>query len=112
MPAVPSWAPARFDLTNPYNGSMVFNVASGGRKYLLDGDNCKFTMGVRSTTVNVPQADGSIPHHRFLTGAQMQLLIQLWDETTGKPACDDVLADMLDDVSGAFRSLLNAGDNE
>ncbi len=112
MPAVPIWdAPTQFDLTNPYNGSMSFNVQTDDGIYLLDKDNCSFDINVRETTDNIPQADGSIPHHRFLTGATVQLEISLWQDTS-KIACDALLRAMVDNLSGAFRSLLNAGDNE
>lgn len=113
MPAVPEWVPAEFVLTNPYMGTLVFNTPyPDGRVFRLDGAGCSFDITVRSTKANVPQSDGSILHHRFLTGAEMGLSVQLWDENTGLPACDAVLATMLDQLSGAFRSLLNAGDNE
>jgi len=110
MPAVPKWAsPIQFDVTNPYNGTLILNVLSD-RLYLLDQENCSFDITVRSTTDDVPQADGSILHHRFLTGTQMQLAIQLW-ESADTVACDALLAEMVGDLTGAFRSLLNAGDN-
>lgn len=117
MPAVPAWAaPYQFDLTNPYNGTLSFNVATAdGGIYLLNQQQCSFDIVVRSTTSNVPQADGSILHHRFLTGVQMKLVFELWEaggDPPENPACDDLLAIMLDDAAGAFRSLLNAGDNE
>jgi len=125
MPAVPNWsAPTQFDLTNPFNGMMSFNVQTSDGLYLLDQSGCSFNINVRSTTDNVPQADGSILHHRFLTGTTVALTIQLWDEWTqqpdgqwegkpdGKPACNALLAEMLDNLSGALRSLKNAGDNE
>jgi hypothetical protein len=112
MPAVANWSPPyEFVLTNPYNGSMTFNAQLADRYYLLDKSGCKFTCGVRATKSNVPQADGSILHHRFLTGAEMSLRFLLWEEFN-KPACDDLQADMLDELSGAFRSLLNAADNQ
>jgi len=113
--AIANWSsPYQFDLTNPYNGTLLFNVqtgAGGDHLYLLDQQNCQFRIGVRSTKSNVPQSDGSILHHRFLTGAEIDLSIQLWS----KPdtiACDEVMQDMLDDLNGAFRSLLNAEDNQ
>lgn len=112
MPAVANWAsPYQFDLTNPYNGTMSFNVQTASGLYLLDQSKCKFRVGVRSTKSNVPQSNGSILHTRFLSGAEMDLSIQLWEEND-KIACDTVLQNMLDDLSGALLSLLNAGDNE
>lgn len=123
MGAVPSWAPQAFALTNPYTASrqvdprIFFNVLGSISPevgyYSLRGDACSIGPSVRSTTDNVPQADGSIMHHRFLTGAQIQLTIELWEKggSPGIVACDSVLRAMLDDLMGAFRSLLNAGDN-
>jgi len=111
MPAVPSWSPTQFDLTNPFNGSMSFNVQTPSGLFLLDQQGCSFDITVRSTKDNIPQADGSLLHHRFLTGTEMPLTIQLWEDED-KVACDSLLAEMLDELSGALRSLLNAGDNE
>lgn len=112
MPAVPSWdAPTQFDLTNPYSGTLSFNVQTASGLYLLVNDGCDFQESVRSTVDNVPQADGAILHPRFLTGTQMPLKIGLWQDAD-TIACDDLLVEMLDTLSGAFRSLLNAGDNE
>ncbi len=111
MPAVPSWdAPTAFTLTNPYNGTMSFNTQTSTGLYLLDRSGCKFTVAVRSTTDNVPQSDGAILHHRFLTGTQMELKFVLMGDADSI-ACDDVLTTMVDQLTGAFRSLLNAGDN-
>lgn len=111
MPAVPSWE-TQFDLTSP-GGNLSFNVDLSPGFYFLDPANCSFNIGVRSTKSNVPQADGSILHTRFLTGVEMNLAIQLW-ESRDMLACADgeLLAVMLDDLSRSLRSLLNAGDNE
>lgn len=114
MPAVPQWSyPRQFDLTNPYNGTLSFNLQTDSGLYLIDHEGCEFALGVRETTDNVPQADGSIPHHRFLPGAKIALTIQLWERkgVDAAIACDELLAAMVDDITGAFRSLLNAGDN-
>jgi hypothetical protein len=110
MPAVPSWAPAQFDLTSP-GGNLSFNVQTSTGLYLLDRTGCTFEITVRETTDNVPQSNGSIPHRRFLTGTQMQLAIVMM-ENEDNIACDDLLATMLDDLTDSFRSLLNSGDNE
>lgn len=112
MPAVSDWAaPNVFTLTNPYNGTMTFNEQTSSGLYLLDNKVCNFGISTRVTKDNIPQFNGSILHERFLTGTEMLLSIQLW-ESDEKPACDDVLQVMLDELSGALRSLLNAGDNE
>lgn len=104
--------PYEFTLTNPFNGSMLFNHQYPDRLYALMPGQCSFVAGeVRSTKTNVPQADGSILHRRFLTGAEMVLAIKMM-ETPEKPACDWLLQDMTDELFGAFRSLLNAGDNQ
>lgn len=115
MPAVAAWDTKPFVLTNPFSGSLTFNqvgaLEPGVGMFTLLGDACKWIDAVRSTTDNIPQGNGSILHHRFLTGVQMPLTIGLW-ENTGVAACEDVLQAMLDLLSGSLRSLLNAGDNE
>lgn len=115
MPAVPRWSsPIQFELTNPYSSArgetLLFNDTEAVGQYLVQQTGCQFTIGVRSTTDNVPQADGSIPHHRFLTGTQIEMAVSLFVDDEN-PACDAILADLLDTLSGALRSLLNAGDN-
>lgn len=110
MPAVPVWTD-RFDLTNPYSGTLTFNVQTADGLFLLDQDACDFQIGVRATKFHVPQADGDILPDRFLSGTEMPLTIQLWEQER-QPACGEVLVAMLDLLSGSLRSLLNAGDNE
>lgn len=113
MPAVPAWTyPSQFDLTNPYNGTLSFNVQTASGIYLLIQDGCDFSLTVRSTKDDVPQADGSILHTRFMTGAEMTLTVQLWESLNEIACSGDLLVEMLDELSGALRSLLNAGDNE
>jgi len=114
MPAVPDWsAPTQFDLTSPY-ANLTFNVpttvAGMPCLFLLNMDACDFAISVRETSNNVPQSDGGILHHRFLTKTNITLSIGLWEDDD-QPACDELLAAMVDALSGAFRSLLNAGDN-
>ncbi len=108
MPAIPDWN-VPMTLTSIY-GNIQFGVQTD-RLYLLDPAACQFDITVRSTSDNIPQADGEILHHRFLTGTQIQLAIQLW-ETDNVRACDELLGDMLDELTKHFRALLNAGDNE
>lgn len=104
--------PIVFQLTSPFANLAFNNPLGNGGVYLLDNSGCSIGPTTRSTSDNIPQADGAILHHRFLTGTQMTLAIQLWEEDREKPACDDLLQEMQDDLLGAFRSLLNAGDNE
>lgn len=111
MPAVPDWS-AAMTLTNPYSGTLLLNqLAADGYLYLLDESGCQFNVTVRSTKDDVPQSDGSILHHRFMTGTEMTLAIQLWQNRTQK-ACDAILSSMVDNLTGSLRSLLNAGDNQ
>lgn len=102
-----------FDITSPY-GPMTLNEISALGCYRLRAPGCKIALPLRQTTSFIPQADGAIPHRRFLGGVSMLLPIQMWadDSENGPPACDDQLQDMLDYCQGVFRSLLNAGDNE
>lgn len=112
MAAIPIWSvPTVFDLTNPYSGILQFNVEDPESAFLVNQAGCQFKIGVRSTTDNVPQSDGSILHHRFLTGTQIAMTVELWVNDQN-PACSEILVDMLDMLMGSLRSLLNAGDNE
>ncbi len=111
MPPIAQWPEPIFTLTNPFNGSMDFNVQTASGLYLLRQSECSFDIAVRSTKSHVPQADGDILHRRFLTGSTIQLSIQLM-ESEDKFACGAQLETLLDELSGALRSLLNAGDNE
>lgn len=105
--------PIVFDLTSPYANLSFNQQIVGSGIYLLRNSGCSVGPSTRTTRNNIPQADGSIPHHAFLTGTEMVLAIQLWEEQGDtKPACDDMLQEMLDNLLGALRSLLNAGDNE
>ncbi len=113
MPPVPSWAyPTVFELTNPFNGSMVFNEQTSSGIYLAIQEGCDFQLAVRSTTDNVPQSDGSILHHRFLTGSTLAMTLQLWETRNDIPCETELLTEMLDELSGALRSLLNVEDNQ
>lgn len=114
MPPVPDWT-KEFRLTNPYTTAqggqwLTFNVQSESGIYLLDQKGCAINFDVRSTKLDVPQGDGSILPERFLTGGVADLSVQLWGSDS-KPACDQLLETMLDTLTGAVRSLLNAGDN-
>lgn len=106
-----------FDLTSAvYSASLLpinqlTTFTSGTGIYLLRQDGCSLNATVRATKDNVPQADGSILHRRFLTGMEMNLVVQMW-ESTDYPACDALLQDMTDELMGYLYGLLNAGDNE
>lgn len=117
MPPIPNWSEP-MSLTSP-GGNLEFNtdLANGGR-YVVVPRKSHFDLDVRATKNNLPQFDGSALHHRFLTGAEMVLAIQLWEAAGGENsipdniACEDLLTEMLDDLSRSFRALLNAGDNQ
>lgn len=109
MPAVPKWE-LPMTLTSPY-GSLLLNQQTAGGIYLLRPDGCGFDIQVRSTKDNVPQGDGSILHHRFLTGTEMPLAIQLWEDINTL-ACDELAEEMIDLLTLHLRGLLNAGDNQ
>lgn len=79
--------------------------------YILRPDGCSLRTSVRSTKEDIPQADGSILHTRYLTGMEMTLAVQLW-ENEELPACNEVAQEMLDTFMGYMYGLLNAGDNE
>lgn len=109
MPAVPDWG-VPMTLTSPY-GSLLLNQQTAEGIYLLNQQACSFDITVRSTKDHIPQGDGDILHHRFLSGVEMPLGIQLW-ETTDAPACDTLLATMIDTLTLHLRGLLNAVDND
>lgn len=96
----------------PFNETFAFPAGTG--KIVLKQEGCSLAAAVRSTKDNVPQADGSILHRRFLTGMEMQLSAWFWETTgaEGKMACDDLLQSMVDTFMGYAYGLLNAGDNE
>jgi len=114
MPFIPDWT-VQFSITNPYSTekgtTLLLNVDTGDGWYMVDQSNSGIVIDVRSTKDNVPQADGSILHTRFLTGSEIEFAVQLWQDPNNL-ACDAQLARMLDNISGALRSMLNAGDNE
>lgn len=113
MPAIPEFSPIQFRLTNPYSGQLLLNTEQANGFYGLDQANCEFINAVRSTSNDVPQSDGAILHHRFLSGVQIPLAIQLWESPErNAPACKSRLRKMLDELSGSLISLLNAGDNQ
>jgi hypothetical protein len=107
-----------FTLTStPYTSTLLsLNtptvLASGDSSiFYLRPDGCQLNATVRQTKDNVPQADGSILHRRFMTGMEMNLVVQMWQDND-KIACDSLLEEMLDLFMGYAYGLLNAGDNE
>lgn len=112
MPAVPDWSEP-MTLTSPVGTLLLNTPVPNLGVFLLDGNGCKFNIGVRSTKDHIPQADGDILHHRFLGGTEMPLKIQLWESIEQqRVACDALLELMLDTLTRHLRALLNAGDNE
>lgn len=90
-------------------GTLTLNAATGER-YLLVPQACDMGANIRATVDNVPQADGSVLHHRFETGYFVQLSLQLWYGDA--PACNEDLELMVDTLNLHVRALINAGDNE
>lgn len=108
MAATAEWAEIPFVLHSPYD-DITFNLTTGDR-YLLIPGSCDMGAEVRSTKDDIPQADGSILHHRFFTGYEARMAAMLWVDNA--PACDADLVRMIDRLNGVCWSLLNAGDNE
>lgn len=97
----------------PFNQTVIF--PSGEGTYLLRQDGCKLSTpgdAVRAQKENVPEADGSILHCRYVAGMEMQLAIQLWEKDRDRPACDELLQEMLDELMGYLFNLINAGDDD
>jgi len=111
---ISDWS-VQFDLTSALYDALPlqFNVANGvdGYYYMLRGEACKLTNQVRATKNDIPQADGAILHQRFVAGMEIQLAIQLWQDTATY-ACSSVRTEMLDRLMGYLYNLINAGDNE
>lgn len=100
-----------FFFQSPY-GTLNFNdqtFATG--YYLLAKERCRVGIDVRAESNDIPQADGTILHRRWLTGVVMELAVGLWDGPED-PACDDQLQLMLDTLILHARAVQNAGDNE
>lgn len=95
-------------LTSPY-GTLNLNAATGDR-YLLVPQACDMGAPLRVTKDNIPQADGSIMHHRFTTGYEARLAMELWFGDA--PACGADMTRMLDTINKHAFGLLNAGDDE
>lgn len=97
-----------FVLTSPY-GTLTLNTAVGDR-YLLVPQSCDMGAPLRVTKDNIPQADGSILHHRFTEGYECRLTLELWQD--GAIACGADMVRMLDTINEHAFGLLNAGDNQ
>lgn len=101
-------------IPDPVNGlplNQLVTFTSGTGYYLLRSDGCSLLNQVRSTKEFMPQADGAILHCRFLAGMEMNLAIQMWQDSSNI-ACDQLLQEMVDTLEGYLYGLLNAGDNQ
>ena len=97
-------------LTSPA-GTMQFNVQTASGLWLLVPSKCKLRQFVRAQRDLLPQADGAILHRRYLTGSEMELNVELWEDNANV-ACEGLAVTMLDTFMMHMRALLNAGDNE
>lgn len=97
------------DTPLPFNQTVAFT--SGNGVYRLKMDACSLTNVVRQTKDFVPQGQGAILHRRWVGGMEMNLTVQMW-EVGDKIACDALLQEMVDEISGYLFGLLNAVDNE
>lgn len=86
-------------------GDLELNATSGYR-YLVDQTGSDHWNDLRSTSQNIPQADGSLQFERFTTGSLFKLKIRLWHDDD--PACDDDLRFMVDELSKHLYSLIKA----
>lgn len=94
--AVGSWDTPFYLVTD--QGSLTLNEpASTDGGFLLDVDACAAGVAMRASKDNVPQADGSILHHRFVTGYEMHMELELWT-----PAPNNVLACYTTDPSADY----------
>lgn len=97
------------DTPLPLNQAVTFTNGVG--VYRLKMDACSLTNVVRQTKDFVPQGQGAILHRRWVGGMEMLLTVQMW-ELGDKIACDALLQEMCDEISGYLFGLLNAVDNE
>lgn len=96
----------------PFNTNVATVLPSGSTGYyFLNESSCSLTNSVRETKDNIPQANGSILHRRWVQGMEMNLAVQLW-QTPDDIACDDLQQEMLDFLMGYLYGLLNAVDNQ
>jgi hypothetical protein len=97
------------DTPLPLNQEVTFTNGVG--VYRLRMDACALNNVVRQTKDFVPQGQGAILHRRWVGGMEMSLTVQMW-ERGDKIACDELLQEMTDELSGYLFGLLNAVDNE
>lgn len=96
----------------PFNTDVATVLPSGSSGYFyLNQQSCTLANVVRETKDNIPQANGSILHRRWVQGMEMTLAVQLW-ESHDAIACDDLQQEMLDFLMGYLYGLLNAVDNQ
>lgn len=82
--------------------------------FTLRQDACDASIEVRIERArdNVPQADGYTQYDRFLSGTDLKMTVQLWEERGDtKPACDMQRVLMYDLLARRVRSMKDAADN-
>lgn len=103
----------QWDLMTPLD-DLTFNIEAGSENwlYLLVQEACSGQVeSIRATRDNIPQADGWILHEEFTTGYLLTLTVSLWEDRE-TPACDEVLFQMGQRLSGALRSLVHTPELE
>jgi hypothetical protein len=97
----------QWDFLTPLE-DLTFNVPAGSEDwlYLLLEEACSGKVArIRVDEDDVPQGDGSILHSRWTSGYQLTLSVALMQDRE-TPACDEVLFQMGQRLSGALRSTL------
>lgn len=98
----------QWDLLTPLE-DLTFNTEAGSEQwlYLLLEEACSGKVArIRvGPDDDIPQADGTIPHARWTSGYQLTLACALMQDRE-TPACDEVLFQMGQRLSGALRSTL------
>jgi hypothetical protein len=88
-------------------GTLALNEVVGDGYYLLIEDNCEARRPLRVTVDDVPQGDGSIPHHRFTGGYEVNITLALWEASRQQPACDEQARLMAEELMLHLNCLLN-----
>jgi len=99
-----------FSIITPFGTLLLNQDAGGGRRYLLNSENCTSRRAIRAASDPIAGGDGEVFHDRYANGYEMELAIQLW-ETDQRIACDDVLCEMRDELYGHLWSILRPQDD-
>ncbi len=96
----------RWDLISGLGTLPLNDDGYAGGFYAIDPTGCSGAPVMRATVDNVPQADGSILHNRFLTGYQITLKIDLYKDSQTAACEDGLVQTMIDNLSRHLQYML------